>query len=181
MSPCRACTLLIFIWILLGCASQQHATATSSIAVAQNPSDATYMIDDRTFTLDKGQVTIEVFPGAASKTVIKVFGEPVIGDLDNDGVPDAALILVETTGGSGTFYHVVAAFNRDNRFVGTRAVMLGDRIVPQQLTIRHGLVFVDYLDRRPGEAMAIAPSQHVSKYLVAREGQLKEIPLVEMK
>jgi hypothetical protein len=177
MSHCRACTLLIFTWMSLGCLSLQHATASSSNTVAQTPSDATYMIDGRTFTLDKGRVTIEVFPGAASKTVIEVSGEPVSGDLDRDGMPDAALLLVETTGGSGTFYHVVAAFNRDDSFVGTRAILLGDRIIPQQLSIRHGIVIVDYLDRRPGEAMATAPSQNVSKYLAAREGQLEEIPL----
>ena len=179
MSHCRACTLLIFTWMSLGCLSLQHATASSSNPVAQTPSDATYMIDGRTFTLDNGRVTIEVFPGAASKTVIKVSGEPVSGDLDRDGMPDAALLLVETTGGSGIFYHVVAAFNRDDSFVGTRAILLGDRIIPQQLSIRHGIVIVDYLDRRPGEAMATAPSQSVSKYLAARAGQLEEIPLAE--
>ena len=179
MSLCRACTLLVSTWLLLGCASLQHATASSSIAIAQKPSDATYMIDGRPFTLAGGRVTIEAFPGAASKTVIEVSGEPVIGDLDNDGVPDAALLLVETNGGSGTFYHVVAAFNRDNHFVGTRAVLLGDRIVPQQLSIRYGIVIVDYLDRRPGEAMATPPTQGVSKYLAARAGRLAEIPLAE--
>lgn len=179
MSPSRACTLLIFSWLLLGCVSPPHATSLSSNTGAQKPSGATYRIDDRTFTLDEGQVTIENLPGAASKTVIQIYGEPVIGDLDHDGVPDSALILVETTGGSGTFYHVVAAFNRDTSFVGTRAVLLGDRIVPQKLAIRHGIVIVDYLDRRPGEAMATAASQNVSKYLVAKAGQLETIPLAD--
>ena len=137
------------------------------------------MIDGRTYRLAGGQTTVEAFPGAASQTVVKVLGDPVNGDLDADGVPDAAVLLVETTGGSGTFYHVAAAFNRDGFFVGTGSVFLGDRIAPQQLLIRHGVVLVDYAERRPGEAMATPPSLDVSKYLVAQKGQLAEILLDE--
>jgi hypothetical protein len=162
-----------------GCVSPQPVAAPSPRALAQTPSDATYMINGRPFALEGGQATIETVPGAASKTVIEISGEPVTGDLDQDGLPDVALLLVETTGGSGTFYHVAAAFNRDGHFVGTGVVLLGDRIVPQQLLIRHGILIVDYADRRPGEAMATPPSQNVSKYLVARAGQLEEIPLAE--
>jgi hypothetical protein len=179
MPTCRACTLLILAWLLPGCGTSPHVAATDQQALAQTPSDATYIIDGRPITLEGGRATIEAFPGAASKSVIEISGEPVIGDLDHDGVPDAALLLVETTGGSGTFYHVATAFNRDNQFFGTRAVLLGDRIVPQQLLIRYGIVIVDYLDRRPGEAMATPPSQKVSKYLAAGADHLEEIPLAE--
>ena len=174
-----ASTLLLFTWTLLGCVSQQHVAASNFRPVTLNPSDATYMIDGRAITLEGGRATIEVSPNAASKTLIEVFGEPVNGDLDGDGVPDSAVLLVETTGGSGTFYHVAAAFNQNGHYTGTRSVLLGDRIVPQQLSIRYGIVIVDYADRRPGEAMATAPSQKVSKYLAARAGQLEEIPLAE--
>lgn len=177
MSPCKACTLLLFAWLLTGCGSVPHHASSSSRAAAQNPSDATYMIDGRSVVLAGGKSVIEVVPGAASQTVIEVSGAPVIGDLDHDGIADAVLLLVETTGGSGTFYHVAAAFNRDSQFVGTPAVLLGDRIVPQQLSIRYGVVIIDYLDRRPGEAMATPPSLAVSKYLIARAERLTEIPL----
>jgi len=175
----RVGTFLICAWLLLGCASIPPVTASTFQPAAQTPRDATYMIDDRTFTLNGGQAMIEAFPGAASKTVIKISGEPVNGDLDADGDSDAAVLLVETTGGSGTFYHVAAAFNQNGDFVGTRAVFLGDRIVPRQLVIRHGVVLVDYADRHPDEAMATPPSLDVSKYLVAQKGQLEEIQLTE--
>jgi hypothetical protein len=153
--------------------------ASNQPAAAQTPSDATYMIDGRSVALVEGKSVIEVVPGAASQTVVEVSGAPVIGDLDHDGLADAALLLVETTGGSGTFYHVAAAFNHDGQFVGTPAVLLGDRIVPQHLSIRYGVVIIDYLDRRPGEAMATPPSQEASKYLVARAGRLADIPLAQ--
>jgi hypothetical protein len=137
------------------------------------------MINGTAFTLNGGHASVESFPGAASKTVVEILGEPVSGDLDGDGVADAAVLLVETTGGSGTFYHVAAALNQNGNFVGTRTVFLGDRIAPRQLVIRHGILIIDYAERRPGESMATPPSLGASKYLVAREKQLVEIKLDE--
>ena len=179
ISAYRACTILICTWLLLGCASLPPVAASGPWVAAKTPRDATYTIDGRAFTLEGGQTTVEAFPAAASKTVVEVFGDPVNGDLDADGVPDAAVLLVETTGGSGTFYHIAAALNQNGNFVGTRAVFLGDRIAPRQLVIRHGVLIVDYAERRPGESMATPPSLGASKYLVAREKQLKEIKLDE--
>jgi hypothetical protein len=137
------------------------------------------MINGTAFTLNGGQVSVESFPGAASKTVVEILGEPVSGDLDGDGVMDAAVLLVETTGGSGTFYHVAAALNQNGNFLGTQTVFLGDRIAPRQLVIRHGILIIDYAERRPGESMATPPSLGASKYLVAREKHLVEIKLGE--
>ena len=150
-----------------------------SLAAPQTPREATYLIDGEAFALRDGQATIEREPGAASKTVVEIFGAPVSGDLNDDGVADAAVLLVQTTGGSGTFYYLAAALNREGEFVGTEAVLIGDRIVPQRLTVRHGVVIVDYLDRRPDEAMATAPSLAQSKYLVIRGARLEDVPLAE--
>jgi hypothetical protein len=124
-------------------------------------------------------VIVETSPGAASKNMVQLFGEPVSGDLDQDGVPDAAVLLVQTTGGSGTFYYVAAALSRGGTFRGTEAVFIGDRIAPLQLAIRHGVVILDYADRLPGEAMATAPSAGRSKYLVVRKSLLEVIPLAD--
>lgn len=179
MTVYRVNISLLCTWLLFGCASLPPAAASWPRHAAQTPLDATYLIDGRAVTLNQGQATVETFPGAASKTVVEVFGEPVSGDLDGDGVSDAALLLVETTGGSGTFYHVAAAFNRNGLYAGARTVFLGDRIARQQLLIRHGILIIDYAEHRPDEAMATAPSRQVSKYLTARDGQLEEIRLTE--
>jgi len=179
MSVHRTSFFLTCAGLLLGCASLNPLAVSDSWAVAQTPGDATYMINGTAFTLNGGQASVEYFPGAASKTVVKILGEPASGDLDGDGVTDAAVLLVETTGGSGTFYHVAAALNQNGNFVGTRAVFLGDRIAPRQLVIRHGILIIDYAERRPGESMATPPSLDASKYLVAREKQLVEIKLDE--
>jgi hypothetical protein len=88
-------------------------------------------------------------------------------------------MLVQTTGGSGTFYYVAAALKRGGTFVGTSAVFIGDRIVPQQLAIRHSVVLVDYADRQPGETMAAPPLLGRSKYLVSKEDALEEIGIAD--
>jgi hypothetical protein len=173
----RALLLLIF-GLLSNCAVPGNAPEVFVAPVsALTPRETTYLVDGEPFTLRAGRAEIEVAPGAASKTVVEVYGEPISGDLDGDGVPDAALLLVQTSGGSGTFYHVAAALNRNGMFFGTGAVFIGDRIAPQQLAIRHGVVIVDYADRRPGEAMTTPPSLGVSKYLVSRGEQLVEVLL----
>ena len=170
--------LLALVCLLCGCSVPGPAREAPVDPVGVGtPLDATYLVDGEAFTLRAGRAEVEMVPGTASKTVVELFGEPVSGDLDGDGVPDAALLLVQTTGGSGTFYHVAAALDRDGMFFGTDAVFIGDRIAPQQLAIRHGVVIVDYADRRPGEAMTTPPSIGVSKYLVSREGRLEEVLL----
>jgi len=179
--PVHSAILLFFFACLstAGCTTNEsgmHGIVDQS--GARTPRDANYLVDGVAFRLRDGLATIERVPGAASKTVVRMFGEPVAGDLDGDGVPDTALILIQTTGGSGTFYYVAAAFNRGGMFFGTTAVLLGDRIAPQHLTIRHGMVIVDYADRQPGEPMATLPTHRVTKYLACKEGRLEMIPLV---
>jgi hypothetical protein len=168
--------LIALACLLLGCAMGQPG---AKVAIDQTggatPRDARYLIDGEAYALHDGQAVVETAPKAASKTEIKVFGEPVRGDLDGDGVADAAVLLVQTTGGSGTFYYVAAAFNRGGMFYGTQAVFIGDRILPRQLTIRYGVVIVDYADRLPDQSMATPPSVEVSKYLVSRAERLDEI------
>jgi hypothetical protein len=70
----------------------------------------------------------------------------VFGDLNEDGNEDAALFLVHQPGGSGTFYYIAAALNANGGFRGTNAVLLGDRIAPQTIEIRDGVVNRSYTD-----------------------------------
>lgn len=176
----RCGPLVICLWLLLGCAP----APLSSVGVAGpvpglTPGDATYMIDGQALTLRDDQAAAAPVAGAAGKTLARIFGEPVHGDLDGDGVADAALLLVVTSGGSGTFYYLAAAFNRAGAFVGSEAILLGDRIAPQQLSIRHGLVVANYAERLAGQAMTVPPSQGMTKYLVRSGGGLEEILLAE--
>lgn len=120
--------------------------------------DGTYIIDGQPVTLTDGRAEAESAPGSASKTVTQYFGNEATGDLNGDGVADIAFLVTRTTGGSGTFYYVVAAITTSEGYIGTSAASIGDRIAPQTTEIRDGKLIVNYADRNPGESFAVQPS-----------------------
>ncbi len=139
--------------------------ATSTESAAKGVENATYTLDGQSITLHDGQAIEQSAPGAAAKVTTILFGEPVTGDMDGDGVDDAGVILVRSGGGSGTFYYAAAAIYRGGAYQGTNAILLGDRIAPQSSDIKRYIYTVNYAERESGDAMTVAPSVGVSKYL----------------
>lgn len=168
--------LMAWLWLLLGCAPAPAVAAAGTGPPAPGPGEATYLIDGRAIALSDGLAVLEPIDAAAARTLVKVFGPPVWGDLDDSGGPDAALLLVVDRGGSGSFYYLAVAYNRGGVFVGSEAIFLGDRIAPQRLSIRNGLIMVDYPERLPQQAMTVPPSHRVTKYLLAQKTGLEAIP-----
>src|SRR6185437_1787599 len=142
--------------------------------VAFDPLNATYAIDGQPVVLVNGKASVPAAPGAASMVTTSAFGEPVMGDLNGDGTQDAALMLVQDSGGSGTFYYAAAALHVTTGTQGTNAVFLGDRIAPQNIEIQNGEIIANYADRKPGEPMTDQPSVGVSKYLMLQGNTLVE-------
>lgn len=139
-----------------------------------SPRDASYRIDDREVRLADGRAEEEVAPGSAGKAVTEMWGEPVYGDLsDNGDTSDAALILTRTEGGSGTFYYVVAALKDNTGYLGTNAVLLGDRIAPQNIVVQQGMIVITYADRTSSEAMTNVPSEGKTAYLTVSGADLR--------
>jgi len=121
--------------------------------------NATYSIDGSPVTLVNGVSITDAAPGSASKITTRYFGNEVDADLNGDGRPDAAFILTEDTGGSGTFYYAVAALNTASGYVGSQGVLLGDRIAPQATVMGTSTTIIfNYADRNPGESFATPPS-----------------------
>ncbi len=65
------------------------------------------------------------------------------GDLNGDGVPDAAVTIVENGGGSGAFVSVVAMLNQGGQPVYTGALLLDDRPMLNNIAIQDGKIVVD--------------------------------------
>lgn len=123
-----------------------------------SPRDAVYRVGKQAVQLIDGYSESEAAPGSTAKIVTLVVKDPVFGDLDGDGQADAALFLSQASGGSGTFLYVAAAVAKNNRWQGTNAVFIGDRVAPQTIRIGDGVIVARYLDRRPEESMAVTPS-----------------------
>ena len=136
--------------------------------------NATYTIENRQISLKNGISELEIAPGSASKQITSVLWVPTRGDLNSDGLNDYAMILTQNSGGSGTFYYVVAGISSPNGIIGTNGILLGDRISPENISIDNGRILVNYAERKIDEPMTAQPSVGVSKYLVVNDGRLIE-------
>ncbi len=137
--------------------------------------NATYLIEGKPVTLVGGVSEMESSPGSASKTVTRYFGNEAFGDLNGDGREDVAFLLTQESGGSGTFFYVVAALLSDQGYQGANAVLLGDRIAPQTTGIENGLIVVNYAVRKPGESFTVPPSVRLTKIFQIVVGSLVEV------
>ena len=140
-----------------------------------DPQNATYIIEGQAVSFINGEAQVPIIPGLNNDTTTKIFEALTQGDLNNDGLADAAVILTQDFGGSGTFYYIAAAIKNGQGTSGTNAVLLGDRIAPQNTEIRNGVLIVNYAERAPGEPMTVRPSIGVSKYLMLNNGVLDSV------
>ncbi len=135
-----------------------NTPATTSVATASQIQNATYVIGGESFTLVDGTATKSV-PGSSAQNILALFGVPTSGDLDGDGDVDAALLLFNQPGGSGTFFYAALAINHGAAgYIPTGTMFLGDRIAPQTVEIHDGRAVFNFAERRPGEPMAAQPS-----------------------
>lgn len=116
----------------------------------------TVTIGDQRFDLVDGIAEKQTAPG--SKETVRVVGEGVSGDVNGDGIPEAALLIADDPGGSGTFYYAVLAVNDGGTWHATNALPLGDRIKPEAIEYANGQFVYHFLERKPDEPMAATPS-----------------------
>lgn len=143
--------------------------------VSSDYKNISYTIDGKIVALVDGFSETEAAPGSSSKITTAYFGNEVFEDFDGDGDQDVAFLITQNTGGSGTFYYVVVALKTAEGYVGTNAVLLGDRIAPQTTEFRDGELIVNFADRAVNEPMSASPSVGVSKHFVLNDRELIEI------
>ena len=133
--------------------------------VAKEVQNLTFFISGEEVVLENGVATARTALGGESDTTVRYFGNEIEHDVDGDGVEDIVFLVAQEAGGSGTFFYAVAALKRDDGYIGSHAVYIGDRIAPQTTEKGEGRrVIVNYADRAPGEPMSTQPS--VGKSLV---------------
>jgi heat shock protein HslJ len=146
---------------LVACSGGEPANEAGESAAAPRADykNIAYSIGGQTVRLVDGVAEAPAAPGSAAKVVTRYFGNEVRGDLNADGRQDVAFLLTQETGGSGTFFYAVAALDLPSGLVGSRGLLLGDRIAPQTTQLRpDGVIVVNYTDHPPGESLASPPS-----------------------
>ena len=136
--------------------------------------DAEYPID----AVDGGRapladgVYLSPGPGASGDTAVRLGPARASGDLDGDGVADAAVTLGVSPGGSGEFTYVAAVLDRAGRAAPLPAVLVGDRIGVDAVRIIDGQVVLDVRERAAGAAMSSPADVPARREFVVRDGAL---------
>jgi len=139
-----------------------------------DPTNATYTIQGTEFSLVNGTAQDNGTPESESKIITSYFGNEVKGDFDEDGIDDAAFLLTQNTGGSGTFYYLAVKAGSSLSQLSSDTILLGDRIAPQTTEFRDGEIIVNYAERKPNEPMTSNPSVGISRYFKVQGGRLAE-------
>ena len=109
-------------------------------------------------------------PGSASEVLIQLT-DATLGDLNGDGVVDAAVILATNGGGSGTFIELGAVLNQGGAPAHVASVLLGDRVRIAALAIDAGQIVVDMVSHAVDDPLC-CPTLEVTQRFALRDGEL---------
>lgn len=147
---------LALIVLVLTMRSALHREAAQPVPAGVR--NITVSIGNEKFELKDGLAEQPAAPGSSTRNTARIVGEPALGDATGDAKPDAALVIVNEPGGSGTFYYAVVAVDHDGSYRATNVIALGDRISPQSIDFSDGHFVYRFLERKPDESMADAPT-----------------------
>ena len=126
----------------------------------------TYTIDGEQYTLVGGAYQrsdhekIDLIPPAAT------------GDLNGDGVGDAAVLLAAHAGGSGVFVYLAAVVDQAGKLANADTVLLEDRLDVHAMTIADGVITLDVTAHGPNDPMC-CPTQQATWTYVLEDGKLR--------
>lgn len=97
------------------------------------------------------------------------------GDLDQDGVEDAAVFLATQSGGTGHFVELAAVLNSSGSPINVSTRSLGDRVIVEGGAVAGGLITLNMRVQGPSDPMC-CPSQAVTWTFRLENGQLVKLP-----
>jgi heat shock protein HslJ len=165
----RRAAILVLAAVFAGACAACDATGSGSEAAGPVPTlvellDGTYEgILGEPVTLSRGTWEGDPFvDGGASRASVGLVQHFLLeGDFDGDGTPEAAVLLWESAGGSGTrsYLAVMKRVAGEVRNLGT--ALVGDRTQVMSGRVADGRVILELVEAGPGEA-ACCPSQKTS-------------------
>ena len=128
--------------------------------------------EDTPIQFEDGMGSIAYGEGATERDFAGLVDDTVaFGDLDGDGIADAAVIVFTSGGGSGTFIHLVAVLDRDGTLMQAARAFLGDRVGVESLTVASGEIVATLLAHRRSDGLC-CPTLNVTRAFALRGDQL---------
>lgn len=91
---------------------------------------------------------------------LRYTGQYVYGDFNYDGLKDAAVIIIENSGGNADWYTLAFLINDGKKFIHQASGLLDDRAIVNSMRQKNGKVLVDMFVHQDGDCMA-GPTHHV--------------------
>jgi len=120
--------------------------------------------------LDNGAFQGEPFEAGGASRPTVTLANYAFGQLNDDGLEDAAVVLVENSGGSGSFYYLMAVVSQEGGFVNAATHLLGDRLRVQSLSVDEGQITLQTVTHGPDDPMC-CPSLEMP-YVYAFSGNI---------
>jgi hypothetical protein len=89
-----------------------------------------------------------------------------LGDLNGDGQEDAAVILAIKSGGSGTFYDLIAILDQNGTLVQSGFSYIGDRQIVNNLEIVKGRMILNYITQGLNTPLCCPNEHRLRSYLL---------------
>ena len=129
-------------------------------------------IYDEAVTLTDGLYEGESFvEGGASKPTVTLIPFTAFGDLNNDSVNDAAVLLVENSGGTGSFVYLAAVLNSEGTPENVSTMLLGDRVSPESIVIVDGEIVLEAATHAEDDPLC-CPSLQTRTIYALQDGEL---------
>ncbi len=93
--------------------------------------------------------------GGASEDAYVLQNRVTQGDLDGDGDDDLVAHIIMRSAGTGVFHLIVPVINDAGTPAARRPVMVGDRIVMDEISVADGLIEVSLFDRSEDEPFTV--------------------------
>lgn len=154
--------LLVLVLMLAGCTRELPMRTATPSAISTPALPTTFSLDalknaefDSEFTASgKARLTNGIYkepaaPGSAVQIQVSLTDFVAFDDLNGDGVDDAAAILIESGGGTGSFYSLVAVLNVGGKPNPAEMFPLGDRVKVNSVAIQAGTIAVNMVTHAP--------------------------------
>lgn len=112
--------------------------------------------------LKDGKYSENAAPGSALMATVDATNEIAYGDVN--GVPSAAIVLVENGGGSGVFSNLHLVQVKDGKATDIASGLLGDRVNLTTLSVQDGKVVVGMTTQGPNEPMCCGTERVLNTY-----------------